>query len=92
MINDLPYDITHLTIGIQKVAELINKCLVLATPSYLPAAASSPAEATSSDPLMFPANRGRGCKYSHTRNSPALQKLRLQENGCEFLNFFFYFF
>ena len=30
MINDLPYDITHLTIGIQKVAELINKCLVLA--------------------------------------------------------------
>ena len=24
MINDLPYDITHLTIGIQKVAELIK--------------------------------------------------------------------
>ena len=30
MINDLPYNITHLTIGIQKVEELINKCLVLA--------------------------------------------------------------
>ena len=41
---------------------------------------------------MFPADRGRGRKYSRTRNSPALQKLRLQENGCEFLNFFFCFF
>ena len=29
MINDLPCDVTHLTICIQKVAELINICLVL---------------------------------------------------------------
>ena len=36
MINVLPYDITHLIIGIQKVAELINKCLVLAVAAVLP--------------------------------------------------------